>query len=105
MRNKVTPTIFAVGMIAGSLPCTLAILTFVNLMAAREAGQPASGDALGLMMMSLIAYGIAVLSCAVGLIYFAHAALKASFAVRAWHWFGIAFSLVHVLIPLVYFYT
>lgn len=56
-------------------------------------------------MMSLIAYGIAVLSCAAGLTYFAHAALKASFALRAWHWFGIVFSLVHVLIPLVYFYT
>ena len=105
MRNKVTPTIFTVAMIAGSLPCTLAVLTFVNLMAAREAGQPASGDALGLMMMSLVAYGVALLSCAAGLIYFAHAALKASFVLRAWHWFGIAFSLGHVLVPLVYFYT
>lgn len=81
------------------------MVTFVRLMAAREAGQPVSGDALGLMMMSVVAYGIALVSCAVGLVYFTYAALKTPFVLRAWHRLGIAFSLGHVLIPLVYFYT
>lgn len=103
MRSGRMATIFGIGMIAGSVPCTLAILLFLHIMAAREAGQPAGGDALGLMMVSLVAYAIALLSVVSGIVYFGFASLKSKLVLRAWHWFGIVYSLSQVTIPVVYF--
>jgi len=98
-------TIFGIGMIAGSVPCTLAILVFSQLMVAREAGHPAGGDAIGLMMISLLAYPIALLSFVSGMIYFGFAVLKNKLALRPWHWFSIVYSFSQITIPIVYFST
>jgi hypothetical protein len=102
MRSNRVATIVGTGMIAGSVPCTLAILVFAQLMAARNAGHPAGGDAIGLMMMSLVAYAIAVLSFVFGIIYFGFAALKNKLVLSPWHWFGIVYSLSQITIPIVY---
>jgi hypothetical protein len=90
-------------MIAGSVPCTLAILVLAQFMAARNAGHPAGGDAIGLMMISLVAYAIAVLSFVFGMIYFGYAVLKNKLVLRPRHWFGIVCSLSQITIPTAYF--
>lgn len=105
MRSGKTATVFGIGMVVGSTPCTLAILLFLSLLAARKAGQPAGGDALGLMMISLMAYAIALLSFIAGLIYFSCAVLKKKLIVRPWHWFCVAYSFANVIGPVVYFST
>lgn len=105
MRSGKMATIFGTGMIAGSVPCTLAILLFAQLMAARKAGHPAGGDALGLMMISLLAYGIALLSFVSGIIYFGFAVLKNKLVLRTWHWFAIVYSFSQITIPVIYFST
>lgn len=74
-------------------------------MAAREAGHPAGGDAIGLMMISLLAYAIALLSFLTGLIYFGFAVLKNKLVLRVWHWIGIVYSLIQITIPIIYFAT
>lgn len=96
-------TAFAMVMIAGSVPCTCAIVLFARLMAARLAGQPVSGDALGLMMLSLAAYAIALLSFVAGVLCFAFAARSRRTRPRAWHWGAIVYSFSQVAIPVVYF--
>lgn len=98
-------TIFGTGMIAGSVPCTLAFLLFVQLVAVREAGHPAGGDALGLMMISFLAYATALLSFVSGIIYFGFAVLKNKLALRAWHWFAIVYSFSQITIPVIYLST
>ena len=105
MGSSSIATVFGIGMIAGSVPCTLAIVFFLHLMAAREAEQPVSGDALGLMMMSLSAYAIALISFFCGIAYFGFAALRSKAIPRPWHWIGIAYSFSQVTIPVVYFST
>lgn len=89
-------------MIAGNIPCTLAILVFAQHMAARNAGHPAGGDAIGLMMISIVAYAIAVLSFVSGIIYFGFAVLKDKLVLGPWHRFGILYSLSQITIPIVY---
>ncbi|MDB5958709.1 MAG: hypothetical protein JWP59_3 [Massilia sp.] len=92
-------------MVVGSTPCTLAILLLVSIVANREAGEPAGGDALGLMMISLMAYAIALLSFAAGLIYFSSAVLVKKLTLPPWQWFCIAYSFAHVIVPIIYFST
>ena len=94
---------FGIVMLVGGAPCVLAIATFAQLIAAREAGTPAGGNALGLMMMSLWAYGFALVSCAMGLAYFCYAALRHRAFPQPWHWLAIACSLALVTIPVLYF--
>jgi hypothetical protein len=105
MNSSKAATIFGIGMIVGSVPCTLAIALFLYLMAARQEGHPIAGDALGVMMISLMAYGIALISFFCGTVYFIVAALKKKLLPRAWHWFGIVYSFSQVAIPVVYFST
>jgi len=105
MRSGKTSTIVGIIMIAGSMPCTLAILLFSYLMAERAAGHFTGGDAIGLMMISLLAYAFALLSFVSGSVYFGFAAFKRKLTLRAWHWFGIVYSFSQVTIPVVYFST
>jgi hypothetical protein len=76
-------------MIAGSVPCTLAIVLFLYLMHAREAGHPIAGDALGLVMISLLAYALALISFFCGSVYFGLAAMKGKLKPCGWQWFAI----------------
>jgi len=55
------------------------------------------------MMISLVAYAIALLSCVAGLIYFAVARFKYKEFPQAWDWLGIVYSLGQVTLPVIYF--
>lgn len=105
MRGGKMAMMIGIDMIAGSVPCTLAILLFSQLMATREAVQPAGGDAIGLMMISFWACAIALLSFVSAIVYFGFAAFKNKLALRAWHWFSIAYSFSRVTIPVIYIVT
>jgi hypothetical protein len=94
---------FGILMLIGGVPCVLAIATFVQIIAAHEAGMSFGGNALGLMMMSLCAYGIALVSCVTGLLYFAYAALRHRVFPKVWHWLAIGYSIGLVTIPVIYF--
>jgi hypothetical protein len=69
---------------------------------ARAAGRPVGADGLGIMMISLVAYAIALLSCAAGLIYFSVARFKYKVFPQRWDWIGIVYSLGQVTIPFIY---
>ncbi|MGZ5199430.1 MAG: hypothetical protein ACXWC4_06625 [Telluria sp.] len=105
MKSGTTGTAFGLGMIAGSVPCTLAIALFLYLMDAREAGHPIAGDALGLMMISLLAYATALISFFCGIVYFGFAAMKSKVKPSRWQWLAIVYSFSQVTIPVVYFST
>jgi hypothetical protein len=92
-----------IGMILGSVPSTIAILLFFSLMAIRKAGSPIGGDALGLMMISVLAYSITLLSFTCGALYFAYAVFKNNLRLKTWHWFSIAYSGIHIILPIIYF--
>lgn len=94
---------FGILMLVGGAPCVLAIATFVQIIAAHEAGTTSGGNALGLMMVSLSAYGIALVSCVTGLVYFGYAALRQKVFPKLWHWLAIGYSIGLVVIPIIYF--
>jgi hypothetical protein len=102
MKRGKTAKIFRIGMLAGGLPCSAAILLFIQLMLARKAGRPMGGDGLGIMMISLVAYALALLSCVTGLIYFAFARFKYKEHPQVWDWFGIVYSAGQLAVPLIY---
>lgn len=76
MQSNRVASGFGILMLIGSAPWVLAIATFVQIMVAHDEGKSSGGNAIGLMMMSLSAYGIALVSCVAGLIYFVYAALR-----------------------------
>lgn len=101
MRNRL-PSCFGILMLIGGMPCVFMIASLSQVFDTREAGTPAGGNALGLMMMSLCAYGIALVSCAAGLVYFGYAALRHRIFPGVWHWLAIGYSLGQVVFPFVY---
>jgi hypothetical protein len=109
MRSSKVSTLCGVGMIVGSIPCTLASFLVwyltIAIQEARAAGQTGGFDVIGLLMMSYFAFLIALGSCVVGLLYFGYAMLKEKESLKRWHVFGILYSLIQVTIPLVYVAT
>jgi hypothetical protein len=109
MRSSKIATTFGIAMIVGSLPCTLVGFLLLHLPAALEAGRVAGRDvgfdAIGVLMMAYFAFLIALGSCVAGLLYFGFAVLKRKDALKAWHWFGIIYSLSQVTIAVIYVST
>lgn len=109
MKNSNTTTAFGIGMIVGSIPCTLAGVLVLYLMAAleegRAAGRDVGFDAIGVVMMTYFAYVLALASCIAGLLYFGFAVRNSRVALKAWHWFGIVYSLGQVTIATIYIST
>jgi len=81
----------------------LLIFIFLEMSRALELGHPYQGDAIGLAMMAGAAYGLALLSCAIGLVYFVVARIRDGFHLKVWQWAIGAYSLVQVIVPFVYF--
>lgn len=107
-RSKIT-TVFGTGMIAGTIPCTLAsclvwYLT-VAIKEARAVGQNTEFPLLSLLLMSSFAFFIALGSCVAGLLYFGYAMLKKKEILRRWHFFAIAYSLTQVTTAVAYLAT
>jgi len=94
---------FGILMLIDSAPWILAIATFVQIMIAHGEGESSGGNAIGLMMMSLSAYGIALVSCIAGVIYFAYAALRKKEFPKQWQWLTIGYSICLLIIPVFYF--
>ncbi|TWI70042.1 hypothetical protein IP91_01120 [Pseudoduganella lurida] len=96
---------FGFFMLIGGVPCVLAIAVFFRIGAAHESGISSGGNALGLMMMSLWAYGIALASCVAGLLYFGYAALKYRMFPTSWHRLVICWSICLVIGPVLYLFA
>jgi hypothetical protein len=76
---------------------------FIDLMVARNAGHPQNGDAIGLAVMSTLAYGIALLSFAIGAGYFGLKLTKHKLKPKRWHWIALAWSSLEIATPIFYF--
>ena len=96
------PGIMAAGMVLGGLPLLASMLLFLKLMAARDAGHPLSGDAIGLAMMSALAYRLALLSLAVGAGYFTYKRIRQNTRPNAWHWTALSWMAFEVTAPALY---
>lgn len=101
MNNSKTSTAFGIGMILGGIPCTLAGVLILHLIAGRHA----QFDVIGIVMMTFLAYMLAVGTCVAGLLYFSIAAQKKSVALRTWHWFAFVYSFSQVMIATIYITT
>ena len=102
MQSNRVASGFGILMLIGSAPWLLAIATFVQIMIAHGEGESSGGNAIGLMMMSLSAYGIALVCCVVGLIYFIYAALRRKAFSKRWHWLTIGYSISLLIMPILY---
>lgn len=103
MRSNRVASTFGILMLIGSAPWVLAIATVIQTMIAHDEGESSGGNALGLIMMSMTAYGIALVSCFAGIIYFAYAALRKKAFPKIWHWVTIGYSICLLIIPIIYF--
>lgn len=93
-------------MILGSVPCTLATVLIWHVTLAieqgRAAGQDVGFDVIGVVMMAYYAFLLALGTCITGLLYFGYAVLKKRVALQAWHSLGILYSVLQVMIAVVY---
>ncbi|HZV64818.1 MAG TPA: hypothetical protein VFG03_07925 [Telluria sp.] len=103
LNGKVAGLVASV-MVIGGLPLLAFMLLFLKLTAARNAGQPESGDAIGLAMMSALAYGIALLSFAIGVGYFGYKLARHKLYPKVWHRVVLAYSSIELAAPFVYFW-
>lgn len=106
MKNSKTTTTVSIGMVFGSIPCTIAGIMILYLMASveegRAAGRDVGFDVIGVLMMTLLTYLIALGSCLVGLLYFSLGIRSGRVAVKAWHWFCIVYPLGQVTAVTIY---
>lgn len=106
MKNSKTTTAVGIGVILGSIPCTLAGVLILYLMASleegRAAGRDVGFDVIGVLMMTFFAYLIALGSCLAGLLYFVLGVRRRTVVLRAWHWFCLVYALVQVTAATIY---
>ncbi len=102
-------SLFGAVMIVGSIPCTLAgILLWqltVGIAEGRAAGRDVGFDVIGVMAMSLFALLLALASTVAGLLYFGYVGVKKTVALKAWHWFGIVYSVLQLAMVVIYMST
>ncbi|WBS02920.1 hypothetical protein OU994_01025 [Pseudoduganella sp. SL102] len=99
MKNNRFAAGFATFMLIAGAPYVLFIATLGQMIVSYEPGTPSGGSALGVMMIFVWAYGIALLSCVTGLIYFGYGALKHKVFPKIWHWLTIGYSIGLALSP------
>ena len=92
----------AAGVVVGGLPLLAFMVLFFNLMAERNAGHPGGGDAIGLAIMSLLAYGLALLCLVLGASYFLSKRNRDNLLPKPWHWMMLTWSVVEVMVPVLY---
>jgi hypothetical protein len=104
MKNSKKTTAVGIGMILGTIPCTLAGFLMWYLTSVLANGQAAGQgvDIIGLAMMTYFAYLLALASCIIGVLYFW---LSRSVTLKAWHRFGIIYSLAQVSVATIYMST
>jgi hypothetical protein len=97
------PNIVASCAVLGGLPLLAFIVLFLQLTAARNAGHPLTGDAIGLAMMSVFSYGLALLSFGIGAMYFGYKRVRYHLFPKRWHLMALAWGAVEVAAPVLYF--
>jgi hypothetical protein len=106
MKNSTTTTTVGIGMICGSIPCTLAGVMIIYLMGSleegRAAGRDVGFDVIGVVMMTLLTYLIALGSFLAGLLYFVLGVRSGSVAPKAWHWFCLVYPLGQITAATIY---
>ncbi len=109
MRSSKFPTVFGIGMIIGSVPCTFTSVLLwqltVRLQEWRAAGRDIGFDVIGVVMMMYFAFLIALGTCVAGLLYFSFTVLKRKVALKAWHRIAIGYSLTQVTVAVIYLAT
>jgi hypothetical protein len=60
------------GVVVGGLPLLAFIFLFFQMARALNAGHPYSGDGIGLAIMSVFSFGLALLSLLIGVAYFGY---------------------------------
>lgn len=90
------------GVFLGGLPLLAFIVLFLQLTAARNAGHPQTGDAIGLALMSAFSYGLALLSFGIGAIFFSYTHARHHQAPKRWHLIALTWVAVEVIAPVVY---
>jgi hypothetical protein len=103
MINGKAASFVARGMLIGGLPLLIFMLLFLKLMAARDAGHSGGGDGIGLAMMSVLAFGIAVLSFTIGIGYFGYMLARHKLHPSPWHWAVLGYSSLELATPFIYF--
>ncbi|MYM24681.1 hypothetical protein GTP46_18760 [Duganella sp. FT135W] len=91
------------GAVLGGLPLLAALVSFMQLMEARNAGHPYSGDAIGLAIMSIVAFGIAVVSLLIGTAYFSYKRTRHQQNPKRWHMMALIWVTVEVVGSFLYF--
>jgi len=95
---------FATFMLIAGAPYVLFIAIFGQIIISHEPGTPSVGNALaGMMLIFLLAYGPALLSCVTGLIYFGYGALRHKVFPSTWQWLTIGYSIGLAISPVFYF--
>ncbi|WP_342118417.1 hypothetical protein [Pseudoduganella sp. OTU4001] len=97
------PRFIAGVVILGNLPLLAFILLFWQVMAARTAGHAGGGDAIGLAIMSVLAYGLALASFAIGAAYFGYKFTRHKLRPQGLHKIALAWSSIELAVPLLYF--
>jgi hypothetical protein len=97
-----TASLISAGMLISGLPCSLFFFAFLEMDHAREMGDPNQGDALGLALMTVASYAIALVGSVTGLTYFA-ARIRRGRKLQAWQWIVIGYSFAQILSPMLYF--
>jgi len=96
-------------MLVGGIPLTFFIFLIAFLSATHDsraaAGYSSGGDAIGLMMMSLLAYAIAFLSCVAGVSYFIFKAIRYHGFPNWWQWLSLIYAFVQTTTPFIYFFV
>lgn len=93
----------AISVFLGGLPLLAFIVLFLQLTAARNVGEPQTGDAIGLALMSVFSYGLALLSVGIGALFFGYKHARHHQSPKRWHLVALTWVAVEVTTPVVYF--
>jgi len=97
------PNVVASCTVVGGLPLLAFMALFLQLTAARNAGHPLTGDAIGLATMSVFSYWLALLSFGIGSVYFGYKRVRYHLSPKRWHLIALAWGAAEIAAPVLYF--
>jgi hypothetical protein len=100
--NRKVAHFIAGGVVVGGLPLLGFIFLFFQMARALNAGHPYRGDAIGLAMMSVFSFGLALLSLLIGAAYFGYQRKRHQLRPKLWHLMALAWVAIEVFIPFFY---
>ncbi|QJD93830.1 hypothetical protein HH213_29330 [Duganella dendranthematis] len=91
------------GVVVGGLPLLAFIFLFFQMARALNAGHPYSGDAIGLAIMSVFSFGLALLSLLIGVAYFGYQRKRHQLRPKLGHLIALAWVATELFFPIFYF--